>query len=206
MVSHLLQGSNDAERLLTGGNQTNTGNKMNWISGTNNLGHAGHREHHAEGDMVGQEQPAAPVQQAAPAEGVAPAQPAAPKKRGFLGGIGRMAGRVAGGMAKTAAQGVINAGKNAIKATPVYQAGKAAYDTGKNAGFYADGGNVRSCHAYGDVAGQEYPEQQPQQPQSIGQTAQPTNQVSQQMPSQQPIEQQQQMSRGGVAGYKRGGY
>jgi hypothetical protein len=188
---------------------------MNWISGTNALGSAGHREHHAEGDMVGQEQQQPVQQQAVPAEQLAQpasAQPAAaaPKRRGLLGGIGRMAGRVAGGMAKTAAQGVVNAGKNAIKATPVYQAGKAVYDTGKNAGFYADGGNVRSYHAYGDVAGQDGSEQQPyagyQQPQSIGQTAQPTNQVSQQMPSQQPIEQQQQMSRGGVAGYKRGGY
>ena len=55
MVSHLIQGSNEAESLLRNKGQTNHGNKMEWISNTNNRGAPGHRESHAEGDSVGED-------------------------------------------------------------------------------------------------------------------------------------------------------
>lgn len=53
MVSHLIQGKNQAEERLRGGNQSNSGNHMNWVSNSDNRGAAGHRESHAEGDSVG---------------------------------------------------------------------------------------------------------------------------------------------------------
>lgn len=175
MTSHLIQGSNDAERILKGGDQTNHGNKMAWISNTDNRGAPGRRESHAEGDSVGEEV-------------------SHHRAGGFLGNVARGVGKVA----RTA---------NNIRKTvqPIAKAGAEAYATKGASLLRAQGGRVdREQHAYGDVAGQQYPGQQPRQQQAIGQTVQPNNQVSQQQPNQQPIEQQQQMSRGGAAGYKRG--
>ena len=48
-----IQGDNQAWNRLSGGNQHNPGNKMEYPSHTNSRGSAGRREAHAEGDQVG---------------------------------------------------------------------------------------------------------------------------------------------------------
>lgn len=48
-----IQGKNEAWNRLSGGSQSNPGNKMEYPSHTNSRGYAGRREEHAEGDKVG---------------------------------------------------------------------------------------------------------------------------------------------------------